>query len=114
SLQLAAASSAAQASQNAAGELKSVRHKVTSLARDVQALSHRLHPAWMDVLETPAALRALCREASRQSGVEIVCHTENVPDGFSREKATCLYRVLQEALQNAIKHSRSAKVEVSL
>jgi signal transduction histidine kinase len=56
----------------------------------------------------------MCRELSSQHGVEISFHAERIPVGLSRHLALCLYRVLQEALQNAIKHSGSAKVEVSL
>jgi two-component system NarL family sensor kinase len=101
-------------SENAIREIENVRAEVMSLAKDVQALSHRLHPAWMEFLGIAAAVRTLCRNVSGQSGVEIVCHVEDVPDGLSRENAVCLHRVLQEALQNALKHSRATKVEVSL
>jgi PAS domain S-box-containing protein len=102
------------ASEGATQEIDDVRAEIMSLAKDVQALSHRLHPAWLEFLGIAAAVRALCREMSRHSGVEIVCQVDNIPDGLSRENAICLHRVLQEALQNAVKHSHATKVEVSL
>ena len=111
---LGAACDPAPVSDDGIREIENVRAEVMGLAKDVQALSHRLHPVWMDILGIAASVRALCREVSRQSGVEIVCHLEDVPDGLSRENAACLHRVLQEALQNAVKHSRATKVEVSL
>jgi PAS domain S-box-containing protein len=91
-----------------------VSEEVVDLAKDVHALSRRLHPARLEYLGIEAAARAMCRELSSQHGVEISFHAERVPEGLSRHLALCLYRVLQEALQNAIKHSGSAKVEVSL
>ncbi|HEX5006194.1 MAG TPA: PAS domain S-box protein [Hyphomonadaceae bacterium] len=111
---LGAAGSPAPASSCAIAEIDNVRSEIMSLARDVQTLSHRLHPGWMEVLGIAAAAKALCREMSRQSGVEIVCRVECIPEGLPRDNAVCLHRVLQEALQNAIKHSRAAEVEVSI
>jgi PAS domain S-box-containing protein len=106
--------SPAEESESGVREIENIRSEMMSLAKDVQALSHRLHPGWIEFLGIAAAARVLCREVSRHSGVEIVCHVEGVPDGLSRENAVCLHRVLQEGLQNAIKHSRAPKVDVSI
>jgi signal transduction histidine kinase len=46
--------------------------------------------------------------------VEIDFHSENIPKELPREISLCLFRVLQEALQNAIKHSGSRQFQVSL
>ena len=56
----------------------------------------------------------MCREASRERALEITFNAESVPAGLSRRIAACLYRVLQEALQNAIKHSGTQKIDVTL
>ena len=95
-------------------QIAEVREAVMNLAKDVQALSHRLHPARLDYLGFPAAAAALCREVSRQRAVEITFNTESVPEGLSKRVAVCLYRVLQEALQNAIKHSGVPTIAVTL
>jgi PAS domain S-box-containing protein len=87
---------------------------VMSIAEGVQALSHRLHPARLEYLGIAAAAETLCREVTRQRAVEVAFHAESVPEGVSRRVAVCLYRVLQEALQNAIKHSGSGKIDVTL
>jgi PAS domain S-box-containing protein len=91
-----------------------VREEVTSIATDVQKLSHRLHPARLEFLGIAAAAAALCREVSRDRAVKIIFNAETVPEGVSRNVAVCLYRVLQEALQNAIKHSGTRKIDVTL
>ena len=80
----------------------------------MQALSHRLHPARLEFLGITGAAAALCREVASLRTLEIRFNAESVPDGLSIRTAVCLYRVLQEALQNAIKHSGVEKVEVSL
>ena len=88
--------------------------EVRTLSTDVQTLSHRLHPARLEYLGIAAAAAALCREVSSQNGLEIAFSAERVPEGLSRQVAVCLYRVLQEALQNAIKHSGMRRIEVTL
>src|SRR5262249_11913520 len=41
-------------------------------------------------------------------------HTEDIPRDLSKEVSLCVFRVLQEALQNAIKHSGAGSFMVSL
>jgi PAS domain S-box-containing protein len=90
------------------------RRDVMSIAAGVQSLSHRLHPARLEYLGIAAAAETLCREVSRQRALEVAFHAESVPDGVSRRVAVCLYRVLQEALQNAVKHSGMGTIDVTL
>jgi PAS domain S-box-containing protein len=99
-------------------EVREGIHKATQLASDlgseIRALSHRLHSSKLDYVGLKAAACAYCSERSEQHKVEIDFHSENVPPDLSREVSLCLFRVLQEALQNAIKHSGSRRFRVSL
>ena len=95
-------------------QLKTARDEVMSLAKDVQALSDRLHPARVELLGISSAAAALCRDIARQRGVSIIFSAERVFEDVPRRVAICLYRVLQEALQNAVKHSGAATIAVSL
>ena len=95
-------------------KIEEAREEVISIATDVQELSHRLHPARLQHLGIAAAAAELCREVSRDRAVEISFNAEGVPEGVSRNVAVCLYRVAQEALQNAIKHSGTRKIDVTL
>jgi PAS domain S-box-containing protein len=88
--------------------------QVSELANDVQALSHRLHSSKLDYLGLGAAAASFCREVCNRQRVEIDFQSHGVPQKLPHEISLCLYRVLQEALQNAIKHSDSRKLEVSL
>ena len=95
-------------------QIEEARDEVMNLAKDVQALSHRLHPSRLEYLGIAVAAAALCREVSRDCALEITFNAENVPKGVSRRIGVCLYRVLQEALQNAIKYSGMQKIDVIL
>jgi len=58
---------------------------------------------------------AVCEELSHRHGVTIDVQCENLPTALRPEIALCLYRVLQEGLQNVVKHSgaRQARVDLS-
>lgn len=84
------------------------------LASDVQALSHRLHSSKLEFLGLPSAATGFCRELSSQRGVDIRFQSENIPKNLPKDVSLCLFRVLQEALQNGIKHSGSRRFEVRL
>jgi PAS domain S-box-containing protein len=87
---------------------------VMILTTDVQSLSHRLHSSQLRLLGLEAAARGLCEELSERTPVDVQFHTETPLVDLSEEVSLCLYRVLQEALQNAIKHSQSPRIEARL
>ena len=87
---------------------------VVNLGNDIQSLSHRLHSSKLEFLGLETASAGLCRELSARQKVEIDFHSENIPKNLPKEISFCLFRVLQEALQNASKHSGSRHLKVLL
>jgi signal transduction histidine kinase len=71
------------------------------IGSDLQSLSHELHSSKLEILGTAAAMKSF-----RLHTVEIDFTSSNVPSPLSHEVSIGLYRVLQEALHNALKHSR--------
>jgi PAS domain S-box-containing protein len=94
--------------------IDAVRKRVEQIGDDVQALSHRLHSSKLQYLGLEAASAGFCRELSEARNVEIRFHSESVPKDLPKEVSLCLFRVLQEALQNAVKHSGTRHFQVSL
>ena len=88
--------------------------QILELGNDIQALSHRLHSSKLEYLGLLAAVAGFCRELSDRHGVGIDFQSEGIPKELPKEISLCLFRVLQEALQNATKHSGSRHFEVSL
>ena len=87
---------------------------VTELARDIAALSHRLHSSKLKYLGLAVAAGSFCNELSEQQKVRIDFHSEGVPKNLPPEITLCLFRVMQEALQNGIKHSGARHFAVSI
>lgn len=95
-------------------ELENAREKTAQVIREVKNVSHGLRPAMLDTLGLESALRELFNEIENQYDIEIQFFSRNVPKHFDKEKEITLYRVTQEALNNAVKYARSEKVFVTL
>jgi signal transduction histidine kinase len=87
--------------------------RATDIGASVHDLSHRLHPARLRVLGLVEAVTGLKRELSH-AGVNIAFTHEGVPAALSPDLTLCLFRIVQEALQNALKHGRARNVSVDL
>ena len=94
--------------------IEQTEQQLTELGSDIQALSHHLHSSKLEYLGLAAAAKGFCREFSERQKVEVHFHSDELPKVLSPEISLCLFRVLQEALQNAIRHSGSACFDVSL
>jgi len=83
------------------------------IAKSLHELSHRLHPAKLRLIGLVAALDHLRVELSR-AGIPITFTHDRVPSRLSADLMLCLFRIVQEALQNAIKYSRATAISVHL
>lgn len=92
-----------------------VASAVRDIASEVHRLAYRLHPAKLDQLGFVTATRSWCRDLARQSGIDVEFVAEQVPDQLPPDVALCLYRIVQESLQNVVRHSgsRAARVHVT-
>jgi signal transduction histidine kinase len=91
-----------------------LRDQTSDIATDVQSLSRELHSSKLEYLGIATAMKAFCKEFSDQQNVEVVFADDEVPRTLPQEISLCLFRVLQEALQNALKHSGVRHFEVEL
>ncbi|MCU1300636.1 MAG: domain S-box protein [Candidatus Sulfotelmatobacter sp.] len=91
-----------------------LRQRLFDLGKDIQALSHRLHSSKLDYLGIASAANSFCRELSEQQKVEIDFKHAGIPRSLPKEISLCLFRVLQESLQNATKHSGVRHFNVDL
>jgi PAS domain S-box-containing protein len=90
------------------------RARLIDISKDVQALSHRLHSSKLEYLGLVAAANSFCKELTDRHKVTIEFNHSNIPQTLSQDISLGLFRVLQEALQNAVKHSGAQQFKVEL
>lgn len=91
-----------------------LRDQVLMLARGIQGLSRRLHSPKIDIMGLAGAVGSLCQELTAQHHVDISYRHEGVPPDLPCDVALHVYRVLQEALANSLKHSGASHHTVTL
>jgi PAS domain S-box-containing protein len=107
-----------QKSSSPSGEfsrsIERLQQQASETAADIQSLSHQLHSSRLQYLGLAAALRGFCQEFGKQQRVEVDFETHDLPVRLSSDISLCFFRVLQEGLQNAAKHSGLTKFDVRL
>jgi signal transduction histidine kinase len=94
--------------------LQEARIRVDELAKNVHNLSHELHPAKLRILGLVQTLEILCRDLAAESGLSINFDADGMRGDVVEDIAVCLFRVTQESLQNALKHSSANVIDVHL
>jgi signal transduction histidine kinase len=99
---------------DAQGQAQGLSDALIALGRDIQGISHRLHSSKVDLVGLSAAAGSFCKEVSSRHDLTIEYIDENVPTRLPEGVAINLFRVLQEALSNAVKHSGARHCRVTL
>ena len=94
--------------------LQELSEGTTDIGNSVHSISHQLHSSQLDYLGLVSAAEGLCIEFAAQQHVEIDFVHHDVPAPVPQAVSLCLFRVLQETLTNAVKHSGSTSIEVQL
>jgi PAS domain S-box-containing protein len=102
------------ARKDQARRIDDLQHMTLEISRDVQALSHELHSSKLDFLGLVPAFSSFCREFSQQKSVEVRFTHADIPHSVPRHISLCLFRVLQEASHNVVKHSGVRRFDVDL
>jgi signal transduction histidine kinase len=84
------------------------------ITADIRALAYELHSPKLEHLGLVAAMEGFCKEFAEQQQVQIAFKGQGLPSSLEQNTSLCLFRVLQEALHNAAKHSRTRSFEVQL
>lgn len=91
-----------------------LRRQTIEISNDVQALSHELHSSKLEYLGAIKGMKSWCKEFGERQGIQIEFKSTDVQSFVAPEIGFCLFRILQEAVHNASKHSGTGRVEVQL
>ncbi|MDP3717519.1 MAG: PAS domain S-box protein [Acidobacteriota bacterium] len=104
-----------------AGDQKAVGDRLDEMAglidgavNDVRRVAAELRPVVLDDLGFVMAIKAYLLDVERRSGLQCVLTTELVDLPIATDRATALFRILQEALTNVIRHAGARRVHVAL
>jgi len=113
-LQLVAAQDAAKEAPALSARLAETAAMVDDLVKGVRRIATELRPPILDQLGLPAAVEWLAQDFSRRTGLR--CKTTFSPtDGaINNELATSLFRIVQEALTNVLRHAGATRVDIEL
>jgi len=94
--------------------LDNIRKFADSSVNSIRDIALLLRPSMLDDLGLIPALEWQAREIARRSGIHVKVVAEDAPDVLPDDMRTCVYRVVQEALQNVSRHSRAASAVVTV
>jgi len=94
--------------------LKDIRTIAENCVNEIRNMALLLRPSMLDDLGLVPALEWQAREVSRRTGMVVTVVGTSVPDNLPEEHKTCVYRIVQEALNNSSKHAYASNVRVTL
>ena len=104
------ASAAAEMQTHIAG----IRDLAQNCVRVVRNIALLLRPSMLDDLGLVPALEWQAREVSRNYGIRVNIAADGVSGELSEEHKTCIYRIVQEALHNCVRHSGASVIRITL
>ncbi len=96
------------------GNVSAIASETTEALREVREISYALRPYQLDYLGLKDAVRALIKKVEDSSETEFTCHLDDVDDLVPKESQIHLYRIVQECLNNIVKHAHAGRAEIRL
>jgi len=94
--------------------LQKIKTLAENCVNEVRNMALLLRPSMLDDLGLIAALEWQAREVSKRTGMLVDTVEENVSDNLPEDHKTCVYRIVQEALNNCSKHAYAKNVRVAV
>ncbi len=96
------------------GRISAAKEKAIQTINDVRDIAYGLRPSMLDTTGLISSLRALCDDVEQTKNIEINFFSQNVQERMEREIEISVYRIVQESLNNIMKHARAKKVYLNL
>ena len=92
----------------------SLEQLATEVISEVRAVAQNLRPLHIDELGLTSVVDSLLEKVNESGALQIEKRLENVDDALTGEAATHVFRIIQEAINNVIKHARASLCRVTL
>lgn len=97
-----------------ADDVDEMRHQMDTVITSVRRLATELRPSVLDDLDFKEALTWQTEEFFKRSGIQIELDLQDADRVVDDALATALFRIVQEALNNVVRHAKASEVQVSL
>jgi signal transduction histidine kinase len=94
------------------GSLRKIKLLAEECVKDVRNMALLLRPSMLDDIGLIAALEWQGRKVSKRTGVRVDVVADHFADNLPEGHRTCVYRVVQEALHNCVKHANARHVRI--
>jgi len=94
--------------------VRALQEQALHMSAEVRRLSHGLHPSAIEDFGLSIALEEFCQQFGTAKSVDVQFDGYVEDSQLDRPSATCLYRVAQESLRNAVTHGHATKIRVEL
>lgn len=94
--------------------VKDLTESVTQTINEIRSISYALRPFQLDMLGLTQSVQSLADEVAEASGIHITVDIDNIDGLFPKPNEINLYRIIQECLNNIVKHSSATQARLSL
>jgi PAS domain S-box-containing protein len=95
-------------------KVRELEAKASEISTEVSAITHELHSAKLELLGIVAAMKGFCEEMETHQNIAVSFQERGVPHDLPRNISLCLFRIFQEGLRNAAKHSGVGRIKAEL
>lgn len=94
--------------------LGEVHHEVLEVAEGIRRIAGALRPPELEAVGVASAIRSHARHLTDSTGLRIAVQADDSPDGLTDDDQLALYRIVQEAISNSLKHAPNSRVQVKI
>ena len=96
------------------GQFHEIQESVTAALSEVRTIAYNLRPLHIERLGLTSTIEEMIEDVEAASGIAIFPDIAPLDGLFSKENEINLYRIVQECLNNIVKHSQAAKASVTI
>jgi len=95
-------------------QFSEIQESVTDALAEVRTIAYNLRPLHIERLGLSSTIEEMCEDVEAASEISVNCDIENIDGIFSKENEINIYRVIQECLNNIVKHSEAKRASVAI
>ena len=99
---------------NEFGQIEEISAEASQAIGEVKEISYNLRPYQLDRIGLTKAIEAIVRTAKSASTIEFSAEIDDIDNYFPKETEINFYRIVQECVNNVVKHSEAAKAFVKI